>query len=132
MIVEEAIAYELNDPAFKGQTLRANDNPSVGGVKADAGKVRFDLLPPEPVRGVAEVLTFGARKYAERNWEKGMDWSRPFGALQRHLWAWWEGEDRDPETGYPHLWHAATNIFFLIAYQARGVGKDDRVKIGKA
>lgn len=113
----------------EGQALRANDDPSKGGVKADAGKIRFDLLPPEPVRGVAEVLTYGARKYADRNWEKGMDWSRPFGATIRHLWAWWEGEDRDPETGYSHLWHAATNIFFLIVYQARGVGKDDRVKI---
>lgn len=96
------------------------------GVKLDQGKVRMDLLPPELLFGVATILEFGANKYAARNWEKGMDWGRVFGALMRHMWAWWRGEKNDPETGYSHLWHAATNIAFLIAYEQRNVGKDDR------
>lgn len=96
------------------------------GTKLDDGKVRMDLLPPELLFGVAKVLEFGANKYAERNWEKGMDWGRIFGALMRHMWAWWKGEKVDPETGYSHLWHAATNIAFLIAYEERKVGKDTR------
>lgn len=96
------------------------------GTKLDDEKVRMDLLPPELLFGVAKVLEFGANKYAERNWEKGMDWGRIFGALMRHMWAWWKGEKVDPETGYSHLWHAATNIAFLIAYEERKVGKDTR------
>lgn len=64
-----------------------------------------------------------------RNWEKGMDWSRPFSALHRHLEAWWNGENHDPETGYSHLWHAGCCILFLIAYERRGIGKDDRPEI---
>jgi hypothetical protein len=88
----------------------------------------MDLIPPELLEGVGDILTFGAEKYSERNWEHGMKWSRPFGALMRHMWAWWGGEDKDPETGRSHLWHAGCCIAFLIAYEARKTGQDDRFK----
>lgn len=65
----------------------------------------------------------------ERNWEKGMAWHRPFGALMRHMWAWWRGESDDPETGYSHLAHAACCIAFLLAYECRAIGTDDRHKV---
>lgn len=96
------------------------------GYKADENKIRMDLIPPEAVEALATVLTFGAKKYADRNWEKGMKWSRPFGALMRHMWAWWKGEEKDPETGYSHLWHAMCCIAFLVTYEQRGIGTDDR------
>lgn len=67
-------------------------------------------------------------RVGDRNWEHGMKWSRPFGALMRHMWAWWGGEPSDPETGRSHLWHAACCIAFLIAYEERGDGEDDRWK----
>lgn len=98
------------------------------GTKKDDGKVRMDLLPPELLFAVSDILKFGAEKYADRNWEKGMKWGRVYGALMRHMWAWWGGEQNDPETGKSHLWHAATNIAFLIAYEQRKVGEDDRGK----
>lgn len=97
-----------------------------GGKKFDGDKVRMELLPPEFLTATAEVLTFGAKKYDDRNWELGMKWSRVFGALMRHMWAWWKGEDKDPETGLSHLHHAACCIAFLIAYEERKVGEDDR------
>ncbi|GKT33496.1 hypothetical protein ADUPG1_007382, partial [Aduncisulcus paluster] len=103
----------------------------VSGYKADEDKVRMDLLPPEFLFATAQVLTFGANKYAARNWEKGMKWSRPFGAMMRHMWAWWAGRgptnksflfgDLDPETNMSHLWHAACCVAFLISYEARGI-----------
>lgn len=106
------------------------------GRKDDDGKVRMELLPPELLWAVADILTFGAKKYADRNWERGMAWSRPFGALMRHMWAWWAGKtpttrsflhgELDSETGRSHLWHAGCCIAFLIAYEERGVGTDDR------
>ena len=97
-----------------------------GGRKDDQGKARFDLIPPEFLSATAGVLTFGAAKYGERNWEAGMDWGRPFAALQRHMWAWWGGEDCDPETGRSHLAHASCCLAFLTAYEVRGSGNDDR------
>lgn len=98
------------------------------GRKDDGGKARHDLIPPELPDAVAKVLAFGANKYGERNWEKGMAWGRPFAALMRHMWAWWRGEKYDAETGMSHLWHAGCCIAFLIAFEARGTGIDDRAK----
>ena len=99
-------------------------------VKYDQGKARMDLLPPEFLFGTAYILEFGANKYAERNWEKGMSYGRVFAALMRHLWQWWNPfeSDLDAETGKSHLWHASCCLAFLIAYEARGVGFDDRPK----
>lgn len=99
------------------------------GWKMDAGKARLDLIAPEMLDGIADILAFGAARYGERNWEKGMSWGRPFGAMMRHMWAWWRGEQADAETGKSHLWHAACCLMFLIAYEARRVGTDDRAKI---
>lgn len=96
------------------------------GIKFDQDKLPMHLLPPELLEGVASVLGYGATKYTSRNWELGMDWSRPFGALMRHMWAWWRGQDVDDETGMSHLWHAGCCLAFLIAYEQRKVGKDDR------
>ena len=103
---------------------------NLGGVKFDQGKLRYDLIPPEMLEEAALVLTYGAVKYGDRNWEKGMAWSRTFGALMRHMWAWWGGEDRDPETGYSHLSHALCCITFLSVYRRRSIGVDDRHKLG--
>jgi len=96
------------------------------GVKHDTGKVPYELLPPDALHAIAEVLGDGAIKYAERNWENGMNWGRVFGAAMRHLWAWWSREDKDPESGRSHLAHAACCVLFLLAYEMRKVGKDDR------
>ncbi len=99
----------------------------IEGQKNDGDKPRYDLIPPELLHAVADVLTFGAKKYAPRNWEKGISYGRVFGALMRHLWAWWAREGADPETGRSHLWHAACCLAFLLAYEARAMKDfDDR------
>ena len=96
------------------------------GKKFDDGKPTFDLLPYDALAAIQKVLDFGAAKYEPRNWEKGMAWLRPWNACMRHLWAWARGEKSDPESGYSHLWHAGCCILFLIAYELRNVGTDDR------
>lgn len=98
------------------------------GRKDDGGKDPWHLMPWDALRGISKVLAFGANKYAARNWEQGMAWSRCYSALMRHMTAWWEGEKADPETGYSHLWHAGCCILFLIAFEIRGKGEDDRPK----
>lgn len=96
------------------------------GVKLDAGKARLDLLPPDALMAAAGVFTFGAEKYAERNWEKGMDWGRVFAAQQRHMMAFWGGEMYDPETGRLHTAHAQFGTMVLTSYALRGIGTDTR------
>jgi len=46
------------------------------GIKHDAGKLRLDLIPPEAIRALGEVLTYGTNKYGDRNWEKGISEDR--------------------------------------------------------
>ncbi len=96
------------------------------GIKYDDGKLRIDLIPPEVIRALAMVFAYGADKYGERNWGKGMRAGRLWAATQRHLWSWWNKEDMDEESGYNHLWHALASTAMLIVLQKRGTGEDDR------
>lgn len=110
---------------MEGQPLR----PELKyGVKYDTGKVRMDLIPPEALFALSDILTYGAAKYEDRNWEKGMKWGRVFAASMRHFWKWWMGEEKDPESGKPHLHHGFCGIAFLIAYSERKKGEDDRYR----
>lgn len=89
-------------------------------------KTRFDLVPFAAVGEIAAVLAYGADKYGAHNWSRGTAWSRYFAALCRHLFAWWRGEDCDPESGHSHLAHAGCCLLFLLEYQRHGWGDDDR------
>lgn len=96
------------------------------GIKFDADKTRFDLIPFDCLEEVGKVLTYGASKYGERNWERGMSWSRVVGAGLRHTFAMMRGEDRDSETGFLHSAHAICCLMFACSYQLRNHGTDDR------
>lgn len=98
------------------------------GIKADEGKARYDLIPEGPLNEVAQVLNYGCNKYSARNWEKGLLFGRCFAAMNRHMWAFWRGEDIDPESGLMHLAHVVCNAMFLMEYSLRGTGTDDRPK----
>lgn len=110
--------------------------PASGAKKNDAAdcKVRTDLFPPTALYGISTVFTYGAAKYDDWNWAKGLQYSRLYGALQRHLLSWYMGQDLDPETGFSHLWHAGCNIAMLIHTEmvykttANNKGLDDRPK----
>lgn len=103
----------------------------MGAKKNDQEKPKTHLVPFEFISAIAQVLGFGLKKYGAWNWALGMDWDRPYSALQRHMGAWWAGEDKDPETGLSHLWHAGCNIMFLIIYEMKGIGKDTRYTFKK-
>jgi len=100
-------------------------------VKNDRDKTRMDLLPPKALEGIAKIFTFGAKKYNDYNYKngEGLDWSRPYAAMMRHLNAWNDGEDNDPETGQSHLYHAGCCIMMLIDLVDSEKGKDTRFKI---
>ena len=88
------------------------------GVKHDEHKNRLDLIEPEFIEGVGEVLTFGAEKYEPNSWQKVEDAeNRYYAALFRHLMAYRRGEKVDPESGLSHLKHIACNAMFLLHFE---------------
>jgi len=91
-------------------TLVTNEE---GGRKYDGDKLRYDLLPPGPIRQLVEVLTYGSKKYDDNNWMK-VEPQRYVAALMRHLEAWREGEQDDQETSFSHLAHAMCCLTFLM------------------
>lgn len=97
-----------------------------GALRYNEGKPRFDLIPPEAMIALAEHFRRGAIKYEDRNWERGMDWCKCFASLERHAWAWMNGEDFDVETRTHHMIAVAWNAIVLATYEARKVGNDDR------
>lgn len=85
------------------------------GRKFDGGKLRWSLFPAGTLNEVLKVLEFGAVKYAVANWKVvPQARTRYYDALLRHVDAWWQGEKKDPETGYHHLSHAVCCALFLI------------------
>ena len=98
--------------------------------KFDSGKPRMDLLPVKPLKQVAEILTYGADKYGPDNWREGkpIAHSRHYAGIQRHLMAYWSGEDLDPETGKSHLAHAACGILFFLELSQSHPELDDRCR----
>lgn len=107
---------------------KATEVKPQGGVKHDTGKAPVSLIPRSAIQAEAEVLAFGARKYAAHNWRGGMKWSRLIDATLRHVMAFNDGEDVDPESGLSHLAHARTNLGFLIEYLQSHPELDDRYK----
>jgi len=98
------------------------------GIKHDEKKLRIDLISSEAIEELGKVLTYGCEKYGDRNWEKGIKFSRVYAAILRHLvLGWWQGKDNDEESGINHLSHALTGLMFLITYVKRGMKEwDDR------
>lgn len=113
-------AEEARRKFMDGQILKE-------GTKKDEGKPRWELIAYDALGGIAKILTLGAVKYAARNWEKGIMYGRVYGAIMRHLTAWWLGESKDNESGLSHLDHAMCELMFLSAYEKRGMTQfDDR------
>lgn len=117
--------------AGEWREVKPGEMLNVKGYRNDEGKEAVDLIPPEVIFALGKALEVGAKKYEKRNWERGMDWSRVFGSLTRHLWKFWGGEDIDEETGLSHPHLILCNAAFLLTYYVRKIGTDNRNKITK-
>lgn len=111
-----------------GLSREVRHTSATGGQKGVKPQ-RLELLPPGALLLVAEVYHYGATtKYADHNWRKGYNWSWSLGALLRHVMLFMGGEDRDKESGLPHLAHAAFHCLTLLTFGEHAKYKqfDDR------
>ena len=80
----------------------SNPKDNVGSTK-----LPYHLVPGEVIGGVSLALLEGALKYGAYNYRvAGVRYSIYYSALQRHINAWWNGEDIDQESGIHHLYKA--------------------------
>jgi hypothetical protein len=108
--------------------IEQSQHAKTGGRKFDGGKLQYGLIPPQALKATVEILTFGAQKYEPDNWKYVPDAKRRyFDALQRHLWAWKEGEQNDTETGKNHLAHALCCLMFLYEHDIMNFINNDEV-----
>lgn len=88
------------------------------GQKFDEGKPRWDLLLVSlgtEVAEVVDILTFGAQKYKEDNWQKvPKGKARYLAAAMRHIMARIRGERLDKESGKHHMAHAVCCLLFWM------------------
>ena len=97
--------------------------------KGEAGskKAPLWLLPHHVKMAASWVLGLGARKYGPWNWRKTRVCASTYlSAIQRHLGAWEEREDMDPESGQSHLAHIIANCAILLDAQKHDCLEDDR------
>lgn len=70
----------------------------------------------------------GLLKYGRSNWRSaGIRASIYYDACRRHLNAWFEGEDVDPDSGLPHLAHALACLAIIVDADNAGKLNDDRM-----
>lgn len=93
---------EIPIPFLKELALKLESEPDA----------RLDLVPVRALLRVAALYGRGAKKYAPRNWEKGMPLKRALASLLRHAFQWAEG-DREED----HLAAVAWNAFALMFYE---------------
>lgn len=98
----------------------------MSGTKHDSGKPRMSLLSPIALEKVAQVMTFGAKKYDDNNWRQGFPFTRILDAVGRHMNQYQQGETYDKESGVSHLAHACCGLFMLLEFEDTKPELDDR------
>lgn len=93
---------------------------------------QMNLLPYSSLAEIAKAYAYGAEKYSRFNYRAAYPWSWSYDALQRHLGAFWEGENNDPESGLNHLAHAGWHILTLLVFFKNNPDQDDRYKPEKS
>lgn len=106
--------------------MTQNDWTAEAGQKLDTAKPPMDLLDRHALEQIAKVLAFGAQKYSAHNWRGGIRYSRLIAAAMRHLTAYNDGENTDPETGLSHLAHLGCCVMFLLWMEKHRSDLDDR------
>jgi hypothetical protein len=107
---------------------RANPKKRYGDMKP-----ALTLFPSGALVAAAEVMATGAEKYGRANWrDDAVETMTYLDAAMRHMLAYIDGQDNDPESGKPHLAHAMCCMAILLDAQAIGKRIENRPTKGAA
>jgi hypothetical protein len=96
-------------------------------------KAPLRFVPPALMIEVAPAMANGAAKYGPYNWRDKHVKASIYGeAIERHLFAWMDGEDLAPDSGVKHLAHIGACIAIILDAEAHGALIDDRAHGGPA
>jgi|TARA_R110000796_G_C14440734_1_gene422263 hypothetical protein len=98
----------------------------MAGLRYNTGKLKWSLVSWKALAPMVRVLMFGAEKYDDHNWKKGLKYTEVTESLQRHLNAFIEGEENDPESKLSHVGHILCNAMFLSYMSMYKKDMDDR------
>ena len=96
-----------------------------GSIKNDRKdhKIRYELIPDEPIHELAKVFTAGADKYGPDRWQNlDNGFNRYLGAAFRHLHEYRSGNRYDEETRCMHLAQVLWNVTAMLWYDMHGKG----------
>ncbi len=110
----------IDDPLY--ETKDTNPKDAIGITKPPTSVLPFPVLFE-----VGNALFEGALKYGRHNYrEAGVLASVYVDGAMRHLGAWWEGQDLDPDSELSHITKAIAGLMVLRDSMMRGNWKDDR------
>ena len=90
-------------------------------------KLPFSMVSAPVIGEMALGLLEGSCKYGRHNYrEAGVRASVYYDATQRHLTAWWEGEDIDPDSQLNHITKAMSSLAVLRDAMMNDMWNDDR------
>lgn len=100
------------------QSINRGERNADTGLKYDGGKLKAGILEDFPLalKAIAEVGTFGAKKYARSSWQN-ID-----NAVERYTDAMWRhrlSEGVDTESGLPHYYHELWNMMVIVELKER-------------
>lgn len=109
-------------PPVVAETKESNPKDAIGSKKVGISVLSMPVLLEDAVG-----MTEGSCKYGSHNYrEIGVSAKCYFDATIRHLFAWWEGENLDPDSGLSHLTKARSSLMVLRDAMIRGKMTDDR------
>jgi hypothetical protein len=125
-------AYGVEIPLTRTATIAheksckdTNPKDAIGSKKAP-----MSTLPAGVLAEMGVAMLEGKAKYGAFNYRiAGVRSSVYYDALMRHIMAWWEGEDIDPDSGLPHVVKALVTLAVLRDAQRNGMVTDDRPPI---
>jgi hypothetical protein len=119
--------YDFDD---EGEDMSKWNKSETGAMREAIGVPYFRQLPLEALAAGAAALEYGAKKYDNRNWEKGLPYQQMIDSLKRHIEDFERGRDYDDAeggSGLPHVALIMSSAIMLSASVIRGIGQDDRM-----